>query len=252
MVTLEEAADIIEGYGYERIEDTNTFCGTGVNDGETVYLTEKCGIIEVRWNNGDPDSHCVTRVDVNEVVPQDFSDTFFCIWNYPNTHDVEHHDIASIVKRYGMYVTSKREAEDGKMTLCVRDASNVSGVSLHLDCNGNIEHILGMSKESDDLVRRSGCAGVYVWELVKNKAPIASAVKSVMAKHENLIVEEHLGSPFSRRFYFKSATAGKSIYVDEDIKNVVVRDGGGFFKMFTSVPPFFVKDILKDYVYGCE
>lgn len=251
MVTLEEAADIIEGYGYERTEDTNAFHGTGVNDGETVYLTEKCGIIEVCWNNEDPDSHCVTRVDVNEVMPQDFSDTFFYIWNYPNPHDVEHHDIANIVKSYGMYVMGKQETEDGKTTLCVCDASSVSGVSLHLDYNGNVEHILGASKESDDLVRRSRCASTYVWELVKNKAPIANAVKSAMIEHENVTVES-LEGPFARRFCFKSAMTGKSIYVYEDIKKVIVKHDVDSFEMFTSVPPFFVKDILKDRVYGYE
>ena len=251
MVTLEEAADIIEGYGYERTEDTNTFHGTGVNDGETVYLTEKCGVIEVCWNNEDPDSHCITRVDVNEVMPQDFSDTFFYIWNYPNPHDVEHHDIANIVKSYGMYVMGKQETEDGKTTLCVCDVSSVSGVSLHLDYNGNVEHIFGMSKESDDLVRHSRCAGAYVWELVKNKAPIARAVKSAMTEHEN-VRADYFELPFSRRFYFKSAVTGKSVYVYEDIKMVVVKDDGGSLRTFNSVSPFFVEGILKDCVYGYE
>ena len=101
------------------------------------------------------------------------------------------------------------------------------------------------------MVRHSRCAGAYVWELVKNKAPIARAVKSAMTEHENVRVD-YFELPFSRRFYFKSTMIGKSVYVYEDIKMIVVKDDGGSLRTFTSVPPFFVEDILKDCVYGYE
>lgn len=251
MLSLEEAADIVEKFGYERVGDTSTFHGTGASEGETVYLTEGPGVIEVCWNNGDPDSYSVTRVGVNEASPKDFSDTFNYIWNYPCGHDVEHHDIINIVKRYGMYVRHKSREKDGAVTLSVHDAYCVDGIWLTLDPDGNVKslHYPDMTEETYEVIRCKNCMGLYVYEAVRNKHPLTNAIKAVMLEREN-VTEKPAAASFDG-IVFKSAITGKEVCVNEEAKRIIVRGNNGlYYKMFADIPPFFVEDIIRDCVYG--
>lgn len=256
MVTLEQAEDIIRDFGYEPIEGRpHHFRGTGRSEGEAVSVSEEFGIIDVSWENGEYASYSVTRVDAANVDVDDFHDTFFYIWNYPKTDDIDYHDMAALVKKYGLYVKGRQEDENGYVSVEVHAWDGMSGMCVRVthDINGNVIATDCANDELTEWLRANGKMATFVNDVVCAMTPLASAVKEAILYHE--AVENTSDGNYVLRV--KSKKVNKTIVVEDgEAKHISIHDDShdtsapGSWTHFEGVTPYFAMDIVDKVFYG--